>query len=61
MGYEFTNDWFQTKAKPVWDEIMPQILPKRILEIGSYEGASACYLIDTVAPKIPDGEDFSIV
>ena len=48
-GLVFTNSWFQGAAKDVWDHIVPQISPRRALEIGSYEGASACYLIDSVA------------
>jgi predicted O-methyltransferase YrrM len=47
--YEFTNNWFINDAKHVWDSIIPQINPTRILEIGSYEGASACYLIDKLS------------
>jgi predicted O-methyltransferase YrrM len=42
----FTNQWFESMAKRGWDELIPQFNPTRILEIGSYEGASTCYLID---------------
>jgi len=45
--YIFTNSWFSSSAKNSWDTLIPQfITPARVLEIGSYEGASACYLID---------------
>ncbi|OIQ32025.1 MAG: hypothetical protein BM562_05850 [Alphaproteobacteria bacterium MedPE-SWcel] len=44
-NYEFTNDWFQAAAIKNWDSLVPQIKPRKILEVGSYEGASACYLI----------------
>jgi len=47
---EFTNAWFEDTAKPVWDQLIPTLLPQNILEIGSYEGASACYLIQKLAP-----------
>jgi predicted O-methyltransferase YrrM len=47
--YDFTNDWFVSAAKTNWDLLIPQINPTRILEIGSYEGASACYLIEKLA------------
>ena len=47
--YEFTNNWFVGAAKGVWDSLIPQINPTRILEIGSYEGASTCYLIEKLA------------
>jgi predicted O-methyltransferase YrrM len=50
-SYQFTNNWFGSVAKGVWDQLMPQLAPARILEIGSYEGASACYLIDALAPR----------
>ena len=48
-GYEFTQDWFEKFAKPNWDQLIPQITPQKILEIGSFEGASACYLIQSNA------------
>lgn len=44
--YDFTTEWFENTAKAVWDQLIPQINPTSILEIGSYEGASACYLIE---------------
>jgi len=44
--YDFTNNWFKGD---VWDSLLPQITPTRLLEIGSYEGASACYLIEKLA------------
>jgi hypothetical protein len=47
--YQYTNDWFVRVAKGVWDFLIPQISPVRILEIGSYEGASTCYLIEKLA------------
>jgi predicted O-methyltransferase YrrM len=52
-GLEFTNDWFSEAARPVWDQLIPQVQPARILEVGSYEGASVCYLIETLAPRHP--------
>jgi predicted O-methyltransferase YrrM len=45
--FEFTNDWF-VGARPIWDQILKTLRPRRLLEIGSYEGQSACYLIETV-------------
>ncbi len=48
--YEFTNDWFSL-ARPIWLNLIPEVMPSRILEIGSYEGASTCFLIDTLSPK----------
>jgi len=49
MDYQFTTTWFQDTARSVWDQIIPQLKPARILEVGSFEGASTCYLIDTLA------------
>lgn len=52
-AFEFTNNWFDEKAKPIWDHLLPEIKPSKILEIGSYEGASACYLIEKLAGSQP--------
>jgi hypothetical protein len=41
----FSVDWFETGAKPVWNQFIPDLPASRVLEVGSYEGASACYLI----------------
>lgn len=49
----FTNSWFDITAKQIWDTIIPQINPKAILEIGSYEGASTCYFITNCASQMP--------
>jgi predicted O-methyltransferase YrrM len=51
--FEFSNVWFEAHGKPVWDALIPQLKPRRILEIGSYEGKSACYLIDKLGSEIP--------
>lgn len=50
QAYEFTNDWFNAIPKPVWETLIPQLQPKRILEIGSYEGASSTYLVEKLSP-----------
>jgi predicted O-methyltransferase YrrM len=45
--YDFRTDWFEHNARPFWDQLLPNI--ERLdsaLEIGSFEGNSACYLID---------------
>lgn len=46
--YDFSNLWFENN-RAQWDTLMEQLKPRTLLEIGSYEGASACYLIDTLA------------
>ena len=43
--YRFTNEWFAQNI-PAWDLLLPRFEPKKVLEIGSYEGRSACYLIE---------------
>ena len=47
-SYQFTNSWFQN-SKPTWDLLIPNLNPTTILEVGSYEGASTCYLIDNLS------------
>jgi predicted O-methyltransferase YrrM len=44
--FVFTNNWFDITARATWDILIPQVNPARILEIGSFEGASATYLIN---------------
>jgi predicted O-methyltransferase YrrM len=44
-GFEFTQNWFDMLARGAWEHLIPQIKPRRILEVGSFEGASACFLI----------------
>ena len=50
-NFKFTNNWFNDSAKSQWDIIIPNVKPKKILEIGSYEGASTCYLIQKLAQE----------
>lgn len=47
----FTADWFQQSARPIWDQFIPAFEATRVLEVGSYEGASACYLIEHLGAK----------
>jgi predicted O-methyltransferase YrrM len=50
-GYQFTNGWFDAHARGVWDQLIPSVNPTRILEVGSYEGASTVYLISLLGPN----------
>lgn len=50
--YKFTNNWFD-EARSVWSELIPRVNPDKVLEIGSYEGASACFLIDIIGAAKP--------
>jgi hypothetical protein len=49
----FTNTWFETNAEKVWDNLFTKFKPGKVLEIGSYEGASICYLIGKLAQEFP--------
>ena len=51
--YKFTNTWFESTAKNTWYKVFPQIKPRKILEVGSYEGASACYMVEKMAKDFP--------
>ena len=47
--YSFSNNWFQTSELCKNIRILPSPdTPHRILEIGSYEGASACFFSDNL-------------
>jgi hypothetical protein len=48
----FTNAWFDG-VKPIWDNLLSQLTIRTILEIGSYEGASICYLIEKTGGAEP--------
>jgi predicted O-methyltransferase YrrM len=46
--YQFTNDWF-AQNESLWNKLVPRYKPRKILEIGSFEGRSACYFVETCA------------
>jgi predicted O-methyltransferase YrrM len=46
----FPNSW-SFGARAIWDQILGQLQPKRALEIGSFEGQSACYLIKEIGAQ----------
>lgn len=44
--YNFTQDWFKG-AEGIWTQVFSQVpVKQKIMEIGSYEGRSACWLIE---------------
>ncbi len=47
-GFQFSNSWF-TGVIPIWNNLLPDLKPKKILEIGSYEGASTTHLIELLS------------
>ena len=50
--YQFTVDWF-SKFIPIWEQLIAQKRPSRIVEIGAYEGRSSSYLIERCAQDGP--------
>ncbi|MEI7932127.1 MAG: class I SAM-dependent methyltransferase [Alphaproteobacteria bacterium] len=50
--YEFTSDWFSDFIE-IWDPLIDQFHPQRMIEIGSFEGRSATYLIERCAQHGP--------
>jgi len=50
-GREYSLNWFAHGARAIWEQMIPLIDPTRVLEVGSFEGASACFLIDTLARR----------
>ena len=52
--YEFTRDWFSMHI-PAWKHILDREKPRRFLEIGSFEGRSACHILEYAA-AVADGE-----
>lgn len=47
--YTFTCDWFSNNI-PIWEQVLEQFKtkPTTVLEIGSYEGRSATWLLDNI-------------
>ncbi len=43
--FDFTYDWFGLNAEHTWRQLLPEIKPKKVLEIGSFEGRSTTFLI----------------
>ena len=52
VPYEFSRDWFSGNV-PTWRQIIDKNKPRKILEIGSFEGRSAVWMIEycTVAAE----------
>ena len=46
--YRFSNDWFGVTA-PIWETLMAELRPSRILEIGGFEGRGTCFFIAQAA------------
>ena len=50
--YQFTVDWLANDV-PAWNLLLEQTGPKRIAEIGSFEGRSACHIIERCCTNGP--------
>jgi predicted O-methyltransferase YrrM len=46
--YDFTNDWFAPQAG-AWREMFGVLKPKRLLEVGCYEGRATTFMIEETA------------
>ena len=46
--YIFSNNWFDQNSE-IWSQLFKQLKPTRILEVGSYEGRSTAYIIESLA------------
>jgi hypothetical protein len=51
-SYEFSVDYFAAHV-PAWEQILNLRKPSRIVEVGSYEGRSASFVIDRIAQQRP--------
>ena len=52
----FTSDWFSENI-PCWERVILPLLPTtsvRCLEIGSWEGRSACWIVNNILNNSPD-------
>jgi len=58
--YQFTNSWFVGNI-PVWQQILDRNKPKKILEIGSFEGRSTCFLIEVCTKNSDDSIDVTCI
>lgn len=47
MSYEFTTDWFSKNILD-WTRILAKFAVRDYLEVGSFEGRSACFMIENV-------------
>ena len=45
-GYEFTTDWFSDQVRSHFAGVFQLVQPAKVLEIGCFEGAATCHLIE---------------
>lgn len=51
-GFDYSIDWFSAHI-PTWEAVLPRFTPRKVLEIGSFEGRSTCYLIQRFSQEWP--------
>jgi predicted O-methyltransferase YrrM len=51
-SYVFSQDWFSNHI-PTWDYVLERLRPRRLLEIGCYEGRATTFLIERCAEYGP--------
>lgn len=52
VDYQFTVDWFSYNI-PTWQALVPPLAPRRIIEIGCFEGRATTWLIEQCARVQP--------
>ena len=57
VPYEFSRDWF-TGNIPTWRQVVDKNKPRKILEIGSFEGRSTVWMVEycSIAAALPVDE-----
>jgi len=51
VSFHFTNDWFDITAKQNFATLLPRFQPKRIVEIGAYEGRATTWMATNLLPQ----------
>ena len=51
MSYQFTNNWFDVTARKNFEDILPRLQPKRIIEVGAYEGQATVWMATNLVPS----------
>lgn len=52
MEYEFTTDWFSPHLI-LWNTLLTNLKPMKILEIGAFEGRATTFMIETIGKHVP--------
>lgn len=51
--YKFSTNWFDHKLQVIWAEILLAERPTKLLEVGSFEGLSTVFMIQTLGKIQP--------